>query len=277
MVACPNNQPCYSPTYPTPQQAAFIVGAVMLAQLTNSILVPRMLQKSKNSTTIYSYIAGLQFGLGLFITGMANPAKVLGFFSWFDRSKFDPSLSLVMLFAVIPNLISYMKLGAASGDENGKKRPTLADMFQLPTATMADIDWRFVAGGVAFGVGWGLSGVCPGPGLLRTVLQPKWGLLWMGGYMLGALSEPKRQSKSLPEDLDIHIWTIEYCYVALAQPWTPQGTTLRRLSTQLLASFRHQTIELTSNLQGSASWYEANRNGELGGPRSPRQSISMEM
>lgn len=165
-----------------------MVGAVMLAQLTNSILVPRMLQKSKNSTTIYSYIAGLQFGLGLFITGMANPAKVLGFFSWFDRSKFDPSLSLVMLFAVIPNLISYMKLGAASGDENGKKRPTLADMFQLPTATMADIDWRFVAGGVAFGVGWGLSGVCPGPGLLRTVLQPKWGLLWMGGYMLGALS-----------------------------------------------------------------------------------------
>ncbi|QSS52431.1 YeeE/YedE family integral membrane protein [Histoplasma capsulatum var. duboisii H88] len=186
--ACPNNQPCYSPTYPTPRQAAFMVGAVMLAQLTNSILVPRMLQKSKNSTTIYSYIAGLQFGLGLFITGMANPAKVLGFFSWFDRSKFDPSLSLVMLFAVIPNLISYMKLGAASGDENGKKRPTLADMFQLPTATMADIDWRFVAGGVAFGVGWGLSGVCPGPGLLRTVLQPKWGLLWMGGYMLGALS-----------------------------------------------------------------------------------------
>ncbi|KKZ63158.1 hypothetical protein EMCG_02535 [[Emmonsia] crescens] len=186
--ACPNNQPCYLPTYPTSQEAVFTTGAIVLAQLTNSILVPRLLRKSKNSTTIYNYIAGLQFGLGLLISGMADPAKVLGFFSWFDWSRFDPSLALVMLFAVVPNLISYMKLTTVYGNEKGKRPPTLAESFQLPTATVADIDWRFVAGGVAFGIGWGLSGVCPGPGLLRTVLQPKWGLFWMGGYMLGALS-----------------------------------------------------------------------------------------
>ncbi|OJD10698.1 hypothetical protein ACJ73_09718 [Blastomyces percursus] len=185
--ACPGGQPCYLPSYPSPERTAFMLGAVLLAQFTNSIIVPR-LPKSKNSTTMYNYIAGLQFGLGLLISGLANPAKVLGFFSWFDWSKFDPSLALVMLFAVVPNLISYMKLRTEYGDENGKKPPTLAEKFQLPTATLADIDWRFIAGGIAFGVGWGLNGVCPGPGLLRTVLQPKWGLFWMGGYMLGALS-----------------------------------------------------------------------------------------
>ncbi|OAX82385.1 hypothetical protein ACJ72_03271 [Emergomyces africanus] len=187
--ACLNNQPCYLPTYPSSQETVFMAGAVALAQFTNSILVPRLLRTSKSRTTIYNYIAGLQFGLGLLISGMADPAKVLGFFSWFDWSRLDPSLALVMLFAVVPNLISYMTLRTEYGNENGKKPPTLAEKFQLPTATVADIDWRFIAGGVAFGLGWGLCGVCPGPGLLRTFLQPKWGLLWMGGYMLGALSD----------------------------------------------------------------------------------------
>ncbi|EEH46970.2 uncharacterized protein PADG_03068 [Paracoccidioides brasiliensis Pb18] len=185
--ACASNQPCYFPTYPTSQELTFIVGAVVLGQFTNSVLVPHLLRNSKNSTTIYNFIAGLQFGLGLLISGLANPAKVLGFFSVFDWSRFDPSLGLVIPFAVGPNLIAYSRMRRECGNEKGKKPPTLAERFQLPTATVADIDWRFVAGGIAFGIGWGLCGVCPGPGLLRTILQPKWGLFWMGGYMLGSL------------------------------------------------------------------------------------------
>ena len=162
--------------------------AVVLSQLTNSILVPRLLRRSKDSTTIYSYIAGLQFGLGLLISGMANPAKVLGFFSWFNLKNLDPSLALVMLFAVVPNLFSYMKMKKDYGlDKSEQKPPTLAEKFRLPTATVADIDWRFVAGAAAFGVGWGLCGVCPGPAILRTILQPAWGAFWMGGYWTGSL------------------------------------------------------------------------------------------
>ncbi|KAK2782866.1 hypothetical protein FQN53_009552 [Emmonsiellopsis sp. PD_33] len=185
--ASPTGQPSYLPIYPTSREAAFMTAAVLLAQLTNTILVPKLLQNAPNKTTIYNFISGLQFGLGLLISGMANPAKVLGFFSWFDWSKLDPSLALVMLFGVGPNLLSWLRMKDEYGNEKGKKPPTLAERFQLPTATVKDIDWRFVAGGVAFGIGWGICGVCPGPGLLRTVLQPMWGAYWMGGYMLGGL------------------------------------------------------------------------------------------
>ncbi|PGH14693.1 hypothetical protein AJ79_02859 [Helicocarpus griseus UAMH5409] len=185
--ACPGGKPCCLPVYPTSRETAFMAAAVVLAQLTNTILVPRLLSKTKTSTTIYNFISGVQFGLGLLISGMASPAKVLGFFSWFDWSKLDPSLALVMLFGVGPNLLSWLKMKREYGNEKGKKPPTLADRFQLSTATVADIDWRFVAGGIAFGIGWGMCGVCPGPGLLRTVLQPTWGVYWMGGYMLGSL------------------------------------------------------------------------------------------
>lgn len=108
---------------------------------------------------------------------MADPTKVLRFFSWTDLSNFDPSLALVMLFGVGPNMLSYLSLKEGS--------PTLAPKFKLPTATVGDIDWRFVAGSIAFGVGWGLTGACPGPGLLRSVMQPKWGLSWMLGFLTG--------------------------------------------------------------------------------------------
>lgn len=183
---CP--EPCYTPTYPSRDQLAFMSVAVLLSQLANSILVPRFLRRSKDSAAAYSYVAGLQFGLGLLISGMANPAKVLGFFSWFDLERLDPSLALVMVFAVLPSLFSYLKMKKEYGLEMKyeKKPPTLAERFRLPTATVADINWRFLAGAAAFGVGWGLCGVCPGPAILRTVLQPAWGAMWIGGFGLGS-------------------------------------------------------------------------------------------
>ncbi|KAL1961053.1 hypothetical protein VTO42DRAFT_4941 [Malbranchea cinnamomea] len=182
------SQPCYTPTYPSRDQLLFMIAAVAMGQLTNSVLVPRVLRRSNDSAALYSYVAGLQFGLGLLISGMANPAKVLGFFSWFDLKRLDPSLALVILFGVVPTLLSYLKLKREHGLDKGetKKPPTLVDRFRLPTATVADIDWRFVAGAAAFGVGWGLCGVCPGPAILRSILQPAWGALWMGGFWLGS-------------------------------------------------------------------------------------------
>lgn len=184
--SCTNGQPCYTPLYPSTNELVFMSAAVALAQSINSIIVPKLFRELPNASVLYNYIAGIQFGLGLLISGMADPAKVLGFFSWGDSSRLDPSLALVMLFGVGPSLLKFLSMKSEYGNEKGKKSPTLADRFQLPTATVSDIDMRFVFGAIVFGIGWGLCGVCPGPGLLRTVMQPVWGLWWMGGFQLGS-------------------------------------------------------------------------------------------
>jgi uncharacterized membrane protein YedE/YeeE len=177
--------------YPSIAELLFMVMVNSLAFVTNTFVVPQTLNRSENSRTIFSYLAGLQFGMGLFFSGMANPTKVLQFFALpTDPARFDPSLALVTLFGIGPSLITFLtvKPGQDTGDVARKPaKPTLADYWRLPTATVADIDWRFVAGAAAFGVAWGLRGVCPGPAVLRAVLQPAWGLVEMVGYMLGNL------------------------------------------------------------------------------------------
>lgn len=182
--------PCYTPTYPSTPELAFMASAVVLSAITNYIVVPNAFKKTDEHKTFFSYLAGLQFGLGLFISGMADPAKVLGFFAILtDPSRWDPSLALIILFGIGPSLTAYLTHKPGKKAEEGKpeKQPTLAEHWRLPTATVADIDWRFVAGGIAFGIAWGLRGVCPGPAILRSVLQPTWGLATMSGYLLGNL------------------------------------------------------------------------------------------
>lgn len=169
-----------------------MAAATVLSGITNLLIVPKSLNRSEESQTIFSYVAGLEFGLGLFISGMADPAKVLRFFAFLtDPSRFDPSLALIILFGIGPSLITYLsaKPGqhAEKSDDGKPAKPILAEQWRLPTATVADIDWRFVTGAVAFGLAWGLRGVCPGPAVLRSVLQPTWGLVEMTGYMLGNL------------------------------------------------------------------------------------------
>ena len=101
-----------------------------------------------------SFAAGLLFGLGLAISGMTDPEKVLGFLD--VTGDWDPSLLFVLGGAVGMTLISFRFI---------LRRPTplLAAEFQLPTATAIDVP--LVAGAVLFGVGWGLSGYCPGPAI----------------------------------------------------------------------------------------------------------------
>ncbi|KAE8382956.1 hypothetical protein BDV26DRAFT_287996 [Aspergillus bertholletiae] len=188
---CPAGVPCYTPVYPSMAELIFMIGATTVTFVTNYLIVPRKMDRSEKSKTLYSYLAGLQFGMGLFISGMANSAKVLRFFAFpTDLARFDPSLALIILFGIGPSLITFLtvKPGQATNELDGKPAPpTLADGWRLPTATVADIDWRFVVGAAAFGVAWGLRGVCPGPAVLRAVLQPAWGLVEMTGYMLGNL------------------------------------------------------------------------------------------
>ncbi|KAL4813626.1 hypothetical protein BDW67DRAFT_192769 [Aspergillus spinulosporus] len=188
---CRAGIPCYTPLYPSGSELAFMTGVTAITFITNAIVVPRTLDRSDRSRFIFSYLAGIQFGTGLLISGMADPVKVLRFFAFLtDPARFDPSLALVMLFGILPSLITYLsvKPGQILNNDKGKQaKPTLADTYRLPTATVADIDWRFVTGAMVFGVAWGLRGVCPGPAVLRSVLQPTWGLAQMAGYMLGSL------------------------------------------------------------------------------------------
>lgn len=188
--ACNDGNPCYQTVLPSTFELVVMATCATLALFTNFVVIStRSSPKSsapstsKSQRLLFSYLAGLQFGLGLLFSGMADPAKVIRFFAFVANiNSFDPSLALILLFGVGPSLYGYLAM--KPGQQTNT--PTLADAWRLPTRTVADIDWRFVAGAVAFGVGWGLSGVCPGPAFLRAVLQPAWGVVWMSGYALGS-------------------------------------------------------------------------------------------
>ncbi|MGZ8287664.1 MAG: YeeE/YedE family protein [Telluria sp.] len=103
---------------------------------------------------ISSLLTGLVFGIGLIISGMTNPAKVLGFLDL--AGLWDPSLALVMGGAIAVGLVAFQVARKRS-------KSLLGDPMRLPTATK--VDRRLLVGGLAFGVGWGLAGFCPGPAL----------------------------------------------------------------------------------------------------------------
>jgi len=104
---------------------------------------------------IASLLAGLVFGLGLIVSGMANPAKVLGFLNL--AGPWDPSLALVMVGAIAVGLVAF---------HVARKRTTslLGAAMELPISR--HIDRRLVLGSVLFGVGWGIVGFCPGPAIV---------------------------------------------------------------------------------------------------------------
>ena len=104
---------------------------------------------------LMAFASGLAFGLGLILAGMANPAKVQGFLDLFGA--WDPSLALVMGGAILVAV-------AAFALAKRRHRTLLGAEMSLPKSTT--IDRRLLAGSAAFGVGWGLVGLCPGPALV---------------------------------------------------------------------------------------------------------------
>lgn len=104
---------------------------------------------------LVSWLAGLVFGLGLIVSGMADPAKVLGFLDL--AGPWDPSLAFVMAGAIGIGLVGFRIAGRRTASFLG------ADM-RLPTAR--HIDRRLLAGAALFGIGWGIAGLCPGPALV---------------------------------------------------------------------------------------------------------------
>lgn len=102
---------------------------------------------------VASFLVGLLFGLGLVVSGMINPERVIGFLD--VAGRWDPTLLFVMAGAFAVSFAGYRIVLA-------RKKPILAGEFHLPTKT--EIDRPLIIGAALFGVGWGLSGFCPGPG-----------------------------------------------------------------------------------------------------------------
>jgi uncharacterized membrane protein YedE/YeeE len=99
-----------------------------------------------------AFVAGLVFGLGLILSGMADPSKVIAFLDL--AGPWDPSLAFVMGGAIAVGTVGFYFASKRS-------RALLGDVMRMPTATR--IDRPLVLGSLAFGAGWGLAGYCPGP------------------------------------------------------------------------------------------------------------------
>jgi uncharacterized membrane protein YedE/YeeE len=103
-------------------------------------------------TGIVAFASGMLFAIGLCVSGMTQPSKVIGFLD--VRGAWDPSLACVMVGAIGVYAVAARWAGSAA-------RPLFASTFQLPTRSA--IDAPLIAGAALFGIGWGLAGYCPGP------------------------------------------------------------------------------------------------------------------
>ncbi len=123
---------------------------------------------------LFSLLSGLIFGLGLIVSGMTNPAKVLGFLDL--AGVWDPSLTLVLIGAIAVGLVAFTV---------AKKRSVslLGLPMHLPTARQ--IDRRLIAGGLTFGLGWGLAGICPGPALVLVGAGVSQGVIFVAAMLAG--------------------------------------------------------------------------------------------
>jgi uncharacterized membrane protein YedE/YeeE len=123
---------------------------------------------------IMALVAGLVFGIGLIVSGMTDPSKVIGFLDLAGR--WDPSLGFVMGGAILVGLVAFRYAAA-------RDKSLLGDAMRLPTAT--HIDRRLVLGGLAFGTGWGLAGYCPGPALASLASGGSKPLIFAAAMIVG--------------------------------------------------------------------------------------------
>jgi hypothetical protein len=129
---------------------------------------------------IAQFLIGLTFGLGLVLSGMSDPAKVLNFLdlAGIGSGTWDPSLAFVMAGAVAVTLIGYKWVLKRPG-------PLFGEKFHLPASR--ELDLRIVAGPAIFGLGWGLAGFCPGPALTALGFGTRAALIFVAAMIVGML------------------------------------------------------------------------------------------
>ena len=142
---------------------------------------------------VASLLAGLVFGVGLVVSGMANPAKVLGFLDL--AGAWDPSLALVMAGALAVGMVAFAVAGKRAVSFLG------ADM-KLPAARA--IDRRLIAGSALFGMGWGIAGFCPGPALVALGMGELKALVFVAAMVagMGIFESLERRPSTTPHPSD---------------------------------------------------------------------------
>ena len=121
-----------------------------------------------------SLLAGLVFGFGLILSGMANSAKVLGFLDL--AGGWDPSLALVMAGAIAVGSVSFAL---------AKTRTISFLGAEMKLTTARHIDRRLIAGGLVFGIGWGIAGFCPGPALVALGMGEDKAFVFVAAMLAG--------------------------------------------------------------------------------------------
>ncbi|QZH73803.1 MAG: YeeE/YedE family protein [Erythrobacter sp.] len=110
---------------------------------------------------IVTLVAGTVFGAGLTVGGMTDPARVRGFLDLFGN--WDPTLAFVMGGALVVMAIAWRIVP-------GMARPLFDEGFHVPTSK--DLDPKLLGGAALFGIGWGVAGLCPGPGFAALAIEP---------------------------------------------------------------------------------------------------------
>ncbi len=123
---------------------------------------------------LIGFLCGLVFGIGLVVSGMSDPAKVLNFLDVFGT--WDPSLAFVMGGAVVVAFVGYRVVLQ-------RPAPVLSEAFHLPTKQ--DVDGQLLTGASLFGVGWGLGGFCPGPAFTALPLMSTGILAFFPAMLIG--------------------------------------------------------------------------------------------
>jgi uncharacterized membrane protein YedE/YeeE len=120
--------------------------------------------------------SGIIFGAGLTVGGMTDPARVRGFLDLFGN--WDPTLAFVMGGAVLVMAVAWLV-------QKRMQRPVFAEGFSLPDRS--DITPRLVGGSALFGIGWGIAGLCPGPGFAALAIQPVSAAIFVAAMLAGML------------------------------------------------------------------------------------------
>jgi hypothetical protein len=123
-----------------------------------------------------AFIAGLLFGIGLLLAGMANPGKVLGFLDL--AGAWDPSLALVMVGAIVVASVPFSWAGKQS-------KSLLGAPMQLPVKR--ELDVRLIGGSLLFGIGWGIAGICPGPAVVLLLTAHWQAFVFVSAMLVGML------------------------------------------------------------------------------------------
>jgi uncharacterized membrane protein YedE/YeeE len=126
--------------------------------------------------TLVPLLAGTIFGAGLMLGGMTDPARVRGFLDLFGA--WDPTLAFVMGGAVLVMALAWLL-------QKRMQRPVFATSFALPDRN--DITAKLVGGSALFGIGWGIAGLCPGPGFAALAIEPLSAAIFVAAMLAGVM------------------------------------------------------------------------------------------